>query len=285
MSCSCGHKHPAPAADVFVPALARIARTEALTAQERLFELRLESGKPLGHQPGQFVEISLPGLGEAPISVSSAPDKADGFELVVRKVGRLTEKLHTLGVDARVGVRGPFGTSFPVSNGMVGGDVCFICGGIGLVPVRAAIHHVLSRRAQYGKVTILYGTKSPADRLFRDELRAWAERKDVEFLESVDRGDPQWQGNVGVITTLIPKMKLDPRRAHFIVCGPPVMYKFVLIELFTRGVAPERVYVSLERRMKCGVGKCGHCQINGLYTCLDGPVFKFSDLGGIEEAI
>jgi len=271
--------------DIFVPEMATIARTAAMTDMEKYFELRLDSTKALGHMPGQFVEVSIPGVGEAPISVSSSPDKKGAFDLVVRRVGRLTDALHALPAQAKLGIRGPFGTTFPVDTAMRGKDIVFVCGGIGLVPVRSAIHYVLNRRQDYGKVTILYGTKTPADRLFVDELAAWAKRADVDFKETVDRADEAWRGNVGVITTLIPSVEMNPDNTVVIVCGPPVMYKFVLLELAERRVRPENVYVSLERNMKCGVGMCGHCQINGYYTCLDGPVFKYSDVADVQEAI
>jgi NAD(P)H-flavin reductase len=172
-----------------------------------------------------------------------------------------------------------------VADELRGRDLLFICGGIGLVPVRSAINYVLNHRSDYRQVTILYGCKSPAERLFTRELASWAARKDVTFLETVDRGDGEWKGNVGVITTLIPKVEVDPSSVQAVVCGPPVMYRFVLMELAALGVPDDHVYVSLERRMKCGVGKCGHCQINGLYTCMDGPVFRYSAVKETPEAI
>jgi len=271
--------------DVYLPEPATIVCNKPVTALENFFEVRFNSGKDLGHMPGQFVEVSIPGIGEAPISVSSSPDHKGAFQMVVRKVGRLTAALHARPEGGVIGVRGPFGTHFPVEDGMKGRDVLFITGGIGLVPVRSAIHYVLNRREEYGAVTILYGTKNPSERLFTDELRQWAERDDVTYMETVDRADETWKGNVGVITTLMPKVSIDPKRTTVIVCGPPVMYKFVIVKLYDMNVPQENIYLSLERRMKCGVGKCGHCQINGLYTCLDGPVFNFADVAEVQEAI
>jgi NAD(P)H-flavin reductase len=268
-----------------VPEQATIVSTEPVTAMERYFEVKLGSGSSLGHMPGQFAEISVPLVGEAPISISSPPDGNGTFELVVRKMGRVTAALHGLQAGAKIGVRGPFGTHFPVDGVMKGKDVLFICGGIGLVPVRSAIKYVLNNRSDYGKVTILYGTKTPPERLFLKELAAWSARSDVTFMETVDRGDATWKGNVGVITTLIPKVKVNPESTIVIICGPPIMYKFVLVELRGIAIPHENIYLSLERHMKCGVGKCGHCQINGLYACQDGPVFKYSDIEGVQEAI
>ena len=246
---------------IYVPESATIVKSEPMTQMERFFELRLDSGQDLNHMPGQFVAISIPGIGEAPISISSSPDHKGAFQLVVRQAGRLTSALHKRPPGTKVGVRGPFGTHFPVEQ-MKGKDIVFITGGIGLVPVRSAIHYVLNRRQDYGNVSILFGTKSPPERLFVDELASWATRDDV-----------------------IHKANFDPSKTDFIVCGPPVMYRFVILELMAKGVPNDHIYVSLERRMKCGVGKCGHCQINGLYACQDGPVFRYSDVVEVQEAI
>ena len=280
MSCACDTKR-----DVYLPQVATVLQNNAVTAQEAMFELALDAGQPLGHMPGQFVEVSIAGFGEAPISISSAPNGKNSFELVVRRMGNVTGALHRLEPGAKVGVRGPFGTTFPVDGVMQGRDVLFICGGIGLVPVRSAIQYVLANRGDYGAVTILIGTKSPAERLFIDEVAQWAARDDVTVLETVDKGDESWTGREGVITTLMPDLTLDSENTVVVVCGPPVMYKFVLFELDKMSVTPDDIYVSLERRMKCGVGKCGHCQINGLYVCQDGPVFRFADVTSAKEAI
>jgi NAD(P)H-flavin reductase len=276
---------PQTTSDLYVPQPAKIVSRAVLTAKEMLFVLRLDSCLELGHLPGQFVEVSVPGIGEAPISVSSSPDRRDAFELVVRWAGRVTAAMHDLTFTGKLGIRGPFGTHFPVDGAMKNRDVVFIAGGIGLAPLRSAIQYVINHRHDYGKVTILYGTKSPSERLFTDELESWAARDDLNFMETVDRADPEWTGNVGVITTLIPHAGIDPRRSIIIACGPPIMYRFVIVSLYAQGVPDENIFVSLERRMKCGVGKCGHCQINGRYACIDGPVFNYADLVRLPEAI
>ncbi len=269
---------------IYLPEPATIVKVEQMTSTEKLFELKLDSGRELGHQPGQFIELSIMGMGEAPISVSSSPTKEGGFELVVRKVGRVTGALHRLTAGSRVGIRGPFGKGFPTEE-VKGKDVLFIGGGIGLVPLRSFINYVLDNRKDYGRVIIFFGSRSPAERLFLNELAAWDKRDDVEFLESVDKGDDSWKGNVGVITTLFRQVEFDSANTVCAIVGPPVMYKFVIIELREREVPNENVLLSLERRMKCGVGKCGHCQIQDLYVCKDGPVFRYSDIQGYEEAI
>lgn len=271
--------------DIYLPEPASIIETKSMTELENYFCFRMDSGEEFGHMPGQFAEVTVPGIGEAPISISSSPTREDGFEMVVRKAGNVTESMHNLKAGDKVGIRGPFGTTFPVDEELKGQDVLFIAGGIGLVPLRSAIHYVLDNRDDYGRVIILYGAKTPAERLFVRELLEWQERDDVEYLDTVDRPDERWQGNTGVITTLMPKISIDPGTTQAVVCGPPVMYKFVLLELFEMNLAHESIFVSLERHMKCGVGKCGHCQINGVYVCQDGPVFNYADIAGFEEAI
>ena len=188
--------------DIYLPMPATIVRTEMVTELDRYIEVRLDSNAPLGHLPGQFIVLSVPGIGEAPTSISSSPDRVDTFELVVRKVGRLTEALHALPVGSPVGIRGPLGTAFPVDSALLGKDLLIICGGIGIVPVRSAIQYVLNRRAEFGSITILYGTRTPADRLFGDEIALWRAMENVSYRETVDRADDVWKGHVGVITTL-----------------------------------------------------------------------------------
>jgi len=281
--CDCANNKVATS--LYLPKTATLAKSEEMTAHERFFEIKLDSGEPLGHMPGQFVEVSVPGIGEAPISVSSTPGTNGSFELVVRNVGNVTRKLHDMAAGDKVGVRGPFGTSFPVDGAMKGKDILFICGGIGLVPVRSAIQYVLDNRADYGKITILFGARSAADRLFTDETAKWAATEGVTYQETVDHGTKDWTGNVGVITTLMPDLDIDPAKTVAVVCGPPIMYKFVVVELHKMEVKNENIYISLERHMKCGVGKCGHCQINGIYVCQDGPVFCYADVDEVREAI
>ncbi len=271
--------------DLYLPQTATVLSRTVLTATEMMFDIRLDSGEPLGQMPGQFVEVTVPAVGEAPISISSAPDGKDVFELVVRRAGKVTAALHECRSGEKLGIRGPFGTHFPVDGAMKGRDVVFVAGGIGLAPLRSGIQYVLSHRADYGKVTILYGSKTPQERLFLDELDDWARRKDLKFMETVDRADATWRGNIGVITKLIPGAQIDPAKSVIIACGPPIMYKFVVVSLYAVNVTNENIFVSLERKMKCGVGKCGHCQINGLYACMDGPVFNYADLVGVQEAI
>ena len=270
---------------LFIPELAKIVKIEPIAALEKVFTLELPEGRSLGHRPGQFVEVSVFGIGEAPISISSSPSRSNGnFELCVRQVGDVTSALHNLKPGHRVGIRGPFGRGFPIES-FRGKDILFAPGGLGLAPARSLINQVLDERALFGRVIILYGARTPAELLFKDELQQWAERSDVELLLSVDRGDETWSGNVGVITTLFRHISLYPRNTVAITVGPPVMYRFVLMELFGKGISEGNIYLSLERRMKCGVGKCGHCQINNIYACQSGPVFSYREIKGLEEAL
>jgi sulfhydrogenase subunit gamma (sulfur reductase) len=270
---------------IYAPVMARLHQVEQMTELEKLFTLELPEGRSLGNEPGQFVEVSLFGIGEAPISISSSPSRSNGtLELCVRRVGDVTNALHNLQPGAFLGLRGPFGKPFPIAA-MKGKDVLFAAGGLGLAPLRSLVNEVLDQRGSFGRVIILYGTKRPAEILFKDELLEWAERKDVEFHMTVDRADENWRGNVGVITSLFPRVTINPRNTVAATCGPPIMYRFVLMELLGKGIPETQIYLSLERRMKCGVGKCGHCQINELYCCQDGPVFRYSDIKGLEEAL
>jgi sulfite reductase subunit B len=270
---------------IYLPQPARILDVRPMTALEKLFTLELPNGLTLGHNPGQFVEVSVFGVGEAPISISSSPSRSNGtFELCVRKAGDLTGVLHQMRPGQAVGVRGPFGRGFPFER-FRGKDILFIAGGLGLAPLRSLINQVLDDRAHYGRVTVLYGTKHPSELLFTEELGEWTVRDDVVCHVTVDRPDESWQGNVGVITTLIPKVQVYARNTVAVVVGPPVMYRFVLMELLGKGIPDGNIWLSLERRMKCGVGKCGHCQMNHIYTCQSGPSFSYAEIKGVAEAL
>jgi sulfhydrogenase subunit gamma (sulfur reductase) len=269
---------------IYLPEMATICRVETMTEWEKLFEVELKSGRPLGHDPGQFVEVSVFGIGEAPISVSSAPDGKNSFEMVVRNVGNVTGALHRLEAGATIGLRGPFGTGFPLDE-LEGRNLIMVAGGLGLVPLRSLIQTVLNNRSDYENVTIFYGCKQPAELLFRDELAQWQDRDDVDLQVTIDRPHPDWDGKVGVVTTLFEGIDLDPRTTTVVLCGPPIMYRFVILECMNRGVAEEDIIVDFERRMKCGVAKCGHCQINNKYVCQDGPVFRYHEIAALREAI
>ncbi len=270
--------------DIYLPHPATVRDMGLVNPTEMYLRLSMDE-QPLEYKPGQFVEVSIAGIGEAPISISSSPTQGSEFELVVRKIGNVTNKIHELSEGEKVGIRGPFGKGLYPTEQVKGENLIFICGGIGLVPQRSFIKYVLDNREDYGHVTVLQGTKCRTQRFFQQELEAWSKRDDIHFMETVDVGDDCWQGNVGVVTTLIPKIETELASSYIFVCVPPIMYKFVLTALQEDNVPHNHIFLNLERRMKCGVGKCGHCQINNFYVCLDGPVFTYSDLKQAPEAI
>ena len=270
--------------DIYLPQLATVAATESMNVTEKYLRLTMDDGQ-FSYTPGQFVEVSIAGIGEAPLTISSSPTQKDGFEIVVRKIGNVTNAIHALNQGDKIGIRGPLGDGQYPAEEAKGRNVVFICGGIGLVPQRSFINYVLDNRDDYGEVTILQGTKCYEQRLFPSEVAEWEKRDDVHMLETIDEPHDCWKGNVGVVTKLIPQVKSDLKSAMVLVCGPPVMYKFVLMALEEYDVPHGNIFLNLERKMKCGVGKCGHCQINDAYCCMDGPVFRYSDLATMPEAI
>ncbi|MDP2866532.1 MAG: FAD/NAD(P)-binding protein [Elusimicrobiota bacterium] len=257
----------------------QIIAARQMTASEKWFDIKLEDGR-LDHEPGQFVQVELYGVGEAPISICSSPTKRGSFELTVRAAGRLTKAMHALDKGDWVGIRGPFGKPFPVKV-MTGNDLLFVAGGLGIAPLRSLINYVIDNRREFGKVDILLGCKSPSDMLFGDEVAEWQKRLDVEFACTVDRKDPDWKGNVGLITALLPGVTINPEKTFAVVVGPPIMYKFVIAELLKKNLPERQIILSLERHMKCGMGKCGHCQIDhprNYYCCKDGPTFTYEEV-------
>ena len=270
----------------YVPKLATIIKKVIMTSNETLFEIKLDDGSELDHKPGQFVEVSVFGIGEAPISLSSSPTKKKTFELCVRKLGNVTTRLHKLNEGDKIGIRGPFGNGFDVES-LKNKDLLFVAGGLGIAPLRSLFNYVLDNRKDYGRVFLLYGCKEPKELLFSEEIAAIGLRDDVELKSTVNwcPENEIWNGNIGVITTLIPQVSFDTENTIAILCGPPVMYKFVIADLKAKKVPDDHIIMSLERRMKCGVGKCGHCQINQIYVCKDGPVFNYSKIKGVPEAL
>lgn len=229
------------------------------------------------YQPGQFMEISLLGIGEAPISITSAPSMKGSIELSIRKVGQLTEAIHRLTPGNIVGLRGPYGNGWPFKE-VAGYNLLFIGGGIGLAPLRSMIKYVFDHRGEYGLVKILYGARNPQEIVFGHEMQLWAKQPDTEILVTVDRGDKNWSGNVGLVTSLFPQISVTANNCVAFVCGPPVMVPFVIKDLLNMGFAEDKIISTLENYMKCGIGKCGHCLLGGKYICLEGPVFKYSEM-------
>ena len=270
---------PAPAVpeQAMAPQPWRIAERRSEIASDEVFSWTLypepgvEPGPPPA--PGQFNMLYLFGVGEVPISVSAIT--ADGGIVhTTRAVGSVTRAMQALERGAVVGLRGPYGSAWPVDQS-AGGDLVVVAGGIGLAPLRPVIHAVLERRADFGRVVVCYGARAPGDMIFRDELDAWAARDDLDLRVTVDRGTAAWRGDVGVVTQLIDRGGFGRRNTRAMVCGPEVMMRFSAASLERRGLKPEDIFVSMERNMRCAVGFCGHCQIGAQFVCRDGPVFPY----------
>jgi sulfite reductase subunit B len=261
----------------YKPVKAKITQAYMLTDKEKFFRFELEGKINLAHEPGQFVMVSIFGFAEAPISVCSSPTDKGYFDLTVRNVGIFTNKLHQLKKGDIVGIRGPFGKGFPIDH-MFGYDILIVAGGLGIVPLRSLIRYIMHNKNDFGRVQILLGCKNPRELLFREETKEWMKRSEIKINCTVDTADPEWQGNVGLITTLIPGVDINPARTYAVVVGPPIMYRFVIKELLKKNIPDHQIIVSLERRMRCGLGKCGHCQIEGKYVCQSGPVYTYADL-------
>jgi NAD(P)H-flavin reductase len=267
--------------DPMLPQPYRIQRVRRETRDT--FTLELEPANGSGRcsfAAGQFNMLTVFGVGEVPISISGSPQSSKALTHTTREVGSVTRAMRRLKPGDLLGVRGPFGSRWPVEQA-AGDDVVIVAGGIGLAPLRPALCQLLSQREKYGKLVLLYGTRSPTDILFRRDLEKWRSRFDLEVHVTVDRAMGNWRGNVGVVTTLIPKASFDPSSTVAMVCGPEVMMRHTVRELQRRGVRPENTYLSLERNMKCAIGLCGHCQFGPLFLCKDGPVFGFDRIQGL----
>jgi NAD(P)H-flavin reductase len=270
-------------ANLFLPREAKILHTSRPTESEKHFTLQLADGGALDYVPGQILEVGVMGYGEIPIGLASSPTRTGTFDIVVRTVGRVSTAINKQEIGDSLWIRGPLGHGFDLES-LKGHDVLIVAGGIGLCPTRSLIQYIEDRRDEFGRFLLFYGARDPLQLLFTEDRMHWRASGDVEYLETVDRADATWTGNVGVITTLFPKVQLSPD-TRVVICGPPIMFEFVIRELDRLGIPRENIFVDLERRMKCGVGKCGHCQINDKYCCIDGPVFTFSEIQELEEAI
>ncbi len=273
----------------FLPEPARIVRTYHLTEDVKFFQIRIadmEKALSFKYRIGQFAMISVLGAGEAPFSISSTPSRPGLLEFCIRKTGIVTDALFRLKENDMIGIRGPYGNGFPVEQ-MKGKDILIIMGGLGAAPLRSVLLYCLDNRDQFGRLILLHGAKRPAEMLLREEFLSLKERKDLECLLSVDQDNTgKWTENTGVVTSLFPKIKnINPSATYSMVCGPPVMYKSVLNELIKLNIPKNQILMTLERRMKCGVGKCGHCAIDYIYTCLDGPVFTYWNVIHMRELI
>ncbi|MEO0114364.1 MAG: FAD/NAD(P)-binding protein [candidate division WOR-3 bacterium] len=273
----------------YLPEPMRIVRRYDLIKDVRFFQVRalaMERALAMQYLPGQFMMISIPGVGEAPFSISSSPSRPGLLEFGIRRTGVLTNELFKLKENAVIGVRGPYGNGFPIAK-IEKHDVVIVVGGLGAVPLRSLLLYILDNRDRYGQVTFMYGGRKPDEMLFLREFLELRERDDLNCLLAVERDpDGKWPGEIGLVTSLFKKLKkIDAENTYALVCGPPVMYKFVINELLKLNIPKHQILMTLERRMKCGIGKCGHCAIGSIYTCLDGPVFSYWDVIHMKDLI
>ncbi len=239
--------------------------------------LEPESSESAAFSPGQFSMLYVYGVGELPISISGDPHETGRLVYTVRSVGKATNALVNAKPGQAIGIRGPFGTSWPVDEAR-GNDVLIVAGGIGLAPLRPAIHHILRNRDDYVRLMVLYGARSPKDLLYRKQLNEWGRLPDTQVLNTVDYGGVNWRGYVGVVTTLFRYVRLHPGRTTALICGPEIMMRYVIRELEKRGLPDSDVHLSMERNMKCAVGFCGHCQLGPYFVCKDGPIFPYTKM-------
>jgi NAD(P)H-flavin reductase len=268
---------PAPTAPQppLAPTTFRVVRTQPQTADTHtLWVAGPDDEPPLTFAPGQFCMLYVPGIGEAAISISSA-DRDGNLLFTIRAVGGVTNALCAMRPGDQVGVRGPFGTAWPVDQAR-GHDLVIVAGGLGLAPLRPALEVANRDRRDYRSVTVLVGARTPGDLLFRRELLGWGGLPDIDVQIAVDRGDDAWPGRVGVVTQFIPGLEIEPEDTYALVCGPEIMMRFAARDLAELGVPDDRIFVSLERTMRCGVGTCGHCQLGPVLICRDGAVFPYS---------
>lgn len=265
----------------------RLIATIPLTTEEKLLRIQIlddKSRELFAFLPGQFVMLELPGCGEVAIGIASATSNHEFIELCIRKVGKVTGMIHRLEAGAIVGIRGPFGTHFPMHE-MKGSNVLLIAGGLGITTLRSSIYWVNEHRPDFREVTVFYGARDASQLLFKYQFEEWRKVYDLNMLTIVESPDDQWDGPVGVITKLFDQVHIEPDDTFAIVCGPPVMFKFVCAHLSEIGLPMQRMFVSLERRMHCGMGKCCRCNVGSTFTCLDGPVFDYWSVMNLQEAI
>jgi NAD(P)H-flavin reductase len=270
-----------------LPHPARISQIQpeayAIATYNLVFE-DSQVGEAFKFKPGQFSMLYLPGIGEVPISISSDPAEPQQLGYTIRYAGNVTRALSRMEVGEVIGMRGPYGSAWPLER-IRGNDICIVTGGIGLAPLRPAIYNLIHQRADFGRIFLLYGARTPGDLLYTAEFAAWEEHN-IQVRTTVDRADEQWRGQVGVVPMLFYHLRLDPKRTTVLTCGPEIMIRFVIYEALARRVPKEQIYVSMERNMKCAVGFCGHCQFGPTFICKEGPVLSYAQVEpffGVED--
>lgn len=250
------------------------------TSTIKTFTIRPQENIPFA--TGQFVELAVPGIGEAPFTPSSNPKIKEKMEITIMNVGAVTKKLHEMRPNTRVGVRGPYGKGYPLQE-FTGKEILIVGGGVGLAPLRSLLYTLFNEIEKYKKLVIRYGAKTPNDIVYKLSIPEWAKMDKVDLVNTVDTGDETWKGNVGLVTTILKDLPIDLSNSVSIVCGPPIMMKFTTFKLLDLGYQPKDIYLSMEKNMSCGIGKCGHCRIDKFYVCQDGPVFTYDKIKDAHE--
>ncbi|MBN2121275.1 MAG: FAD/NAD(P)-binding protein [Candidatus Omnitrophica bacterium] len=250
---------------------------EVITETPTIKTIRMRPKEEISFKTGQFIELSVPGVGEAPFTPSSKPKVKDMIEVTVMRVGKVTEKIHELKKGDIVGLRGPFGKGYPLDV-FKDKEILVVGGGCGFAPLRSLMYSFFDLSGQFRKLFFRGGCKNPSEFLYRKEIESWQKRDDLNMALTVDKGGEGWKGNVGLVTTILGDIDMDYKEAIAVVCGPPIMMKFVTMKLLDMGFKEENIYLSMEKNMSCGIGKCGHCRIGTYYACKDGPVFTYAQI-------
>jgi NAD(P)H-flavin reductase len=262
------------------PGMAELVEVIEETPTIKTFALQLQ--EPIEFRAGQFVELTVPGLGEAPFTPSSSPHQTDRMEITILKTGRVTDALHELKAGVKLGLRGPFGKGYPVEK-FHGKEILVVGGGVGLAPLRSLIYTLLEQIDQFKRVSIKYGAKTPQELCFRHEHEDWAKGGTVDMEVTIDLPASGWDGKVGLVTTLLDDLDIDRDNCSVVSCGPEVMLKFVTLKLLEEGFKPEQIYLSMNRNMSCGIGKCGHCIVGRYFLCKDGPDMNYADVMDVPD--
>ncbi|MDD5565910.1 MAG: FAD/NAD(P)-binding protein [Candidatus Omnitrophica bacterium] len=266
--------------NIYQPIEAVIEDVRQETASIKTFALRPQA--LFSFCTGQFIELNIPGVGEAPFTPSSDPGVKDRLEVTIMNVGSMTSRLHAMHSGEKIALRGPYGKGYPLES-FRGKDILIVGGGVGLAPLRSLLFSLFGEIDHYNKIVLRYGARTSADIVYKDLLPEWAKKKKVDVMTTVDIGDPQWKGNVGLVTTILKDLPIALHRAVAVVCGPPIMMKFVNLKLLDLGFTHENIYLSMEKNMSCGLGKCGHCRLGRYYVCKDGPVFTYEQLKDMHD--
>jgi NAD(P)H-flavin reductase len=277
--CSCGTEKK----NVMMPTTATILEVIDETSDVKTFRVKIDDEEiwdKFRQKSGQVAELSVFGIGESVISITSPPTNHDYLEFCIKRTGVLTDTIHTYQAGDKIGIRGPYGNGFPVDS-WKGKNLVFVAGGFALAPARSVLNYALDKRDDYGKISLFYGARTPQDLVFRWEYDRYRNEKDMDFRATVDCGDPTWEGPVGVVGNLLKEAAPSSENAIAVICGPPIMIKFVLQDLTALGFTPDQIVTTLEGKMQCCVGLCGRCNIGSKFICKDGPVFTLAELNEI----